>query len=53
MAEKSNYSVSSLYTIDGGKATRKNPSCPKCGKGYFLAVHANRKTCGKCNYSEK
>lgn len=26
--------------------------CPRCGPGTILAQHANRLTCGKCNYSE-
>ncbi len=33
-----------------GKA--KNPECPKCGKGVFMAVHKDRKVCGKCGYTE-
>jgi len=35
---------------EGGKA--KNPECPKCGKGIFMAIHKDRKVCGKCGYSE-
>ena len=35
---------------DGGKS--KNPACPKCGAGTFLAVHKDRNTCGKCSYTE-
>ena len=30
----------------------KNKSCPKCGKGVFMAKHADRLTCGKCGYTE-
>lgn len=41
-----------LYTLSGEKAQRKNRSCPKCGAGYFLGVHANRLVCGKCAYVE-
>lgn len=40
------------YIITGSKFERKNKSCPKCGQGHFLAEHPNRKTCGKCNYTE-
>ena len=40
------------YAVNGDKLERKNPFCPKCGSGYFMAVHGNRKTCGKCNYTE-
>ena len=42
-----------LYSVSGDKAERKNPFCPKCGPGYFMAVHKDRKTCGKCSYMEK
>ena len=41
------------YKIEGDKVSRTNPTCPKCGPGMFLAVHKDRKTCGKCNYMEK
>jgi small subunit ribosomal protein S27Ae len=33
-------------------AKPKNKSCPKCGKGVFMAKHADRRTCGKCGYTE-
>jgi len=33
--------------------TRKNTSCPKCGDGFLMAEHKDRKTCGKCGYMEK
>jgi len=35
---------------DGGKP--KNQYCPKCGVGVFLAEHKDRRTCGKCGYTE-
>lgn len=41
-----------LYTLSGDVAKRKNRTCPKCGPGYFLGVHANRMVCGKCAYVE-
>lgn len=44
--------ISSLYTVSGSKLERKNAHCPKCGPGFFLAEHKDRRTCGKCNYSE-
>lgn len=40
------------YEVEGNKVKRKRESCPRCGEGTFLAVHKNRKTCGKCGYSE-
>ena len=32
----------------------KRESCPKCGKGVYLAIHKNpdRKHCGKCSYTQ-
>ena len=41
-----------LYEISGSSIKRKNKSCPKCGKGDYLAKHKNRLTCGKCGYTE-
>jgi small subunit ribosomal protein S27Ae len=26
--------------------------CPKCGSGTHLAEHKNRRTCGRCGYTE-
>jgi small subunit ribosomal protein S27Ae len=43
----------SKYSIEDGKLTRKQEFCPKCGPGVFMGVHADRKTCGRCGYSEK
>jgi len=41
------------YEISGDSIKRKQSFCPKCGPGVFLAVHKDRKTCGKCGYMEK
>ena len=43
----------SKYGIEDGKLVRKSAFCPTCGPGVFLAVHADRKSCGKCGYTEK
>lgn len=40
------------YTVAEGKLVRKNPACPKCGAGIFMAEHKNRSTCGKCGYTK-
>lgn len=45
--------VQNNYEVSGGKLSRKNSFCPKCGVGVFMANHKNRKTCGKCGYMEK
>ncbi len=46
------YQVASTYEVEGDNIEKKNPSCPKCGQGYRLAVHEDRKTCGRCGYTE-
>jgi ubiquitin-small subunit ribosomal protein S27Ae len=41
-----------LYAVDGDSLTRTHKTCPKCGAGIFLAEHDNRRSCGRCGYSE-
>ncbi len=41
-----------LYNVQGDEMTRTHKSCPKCGPGVFLAEHGDRRSCGKCGYSE-
>ena len=36
----------------GPKPYKKGKICPKCGTGVNLAEHANRRSCGKCGYTE-
>ena len=38
--------------VDGDKIERKNPICPRCGEGVFMADHGDRFACGKCGYTE-
>ena len=40
-----------LYKVDGDKLTKLKKECPRCGKGYFMAEHQNRLTCGNCGYT--
>jgi len=40
----------SKYKISGDSIVRQ-PSCPRCGPGTFLAQHKNRQTCGACGYT--
>jgi len=44
---------SAAYEVSGEKISRKKPVCPKCGPGVFMATHADRRSCGKCGYTEK
>ena len=41
-----------LFEISGNTVERKNKYCPKCGEGVFLAEHKERRSCGKCGYTE-
>lgn len=44
--------VLKFYKVeDSGKVTRTHKICPseECGAGIFMATHANRLHCGKCN----
>ncbi len=50
--KKAGRKLSALYDLAGGKATRKNKSCPKCGPGMFMGIHKDRLVCGKCSYTE-
>jgi len=43
---------SARYKLYGNDGSRKNAFCPKCGPGFFLSAHKDRKTCGQCHYSE-
>ena len=44
--------VSKFYKIKDDKVERIKRECPRCGKAVFMAVHKDRLTCGKCNYTE-
>lgn len=46
------YKVSEAYEVEGENLKRKTLSCPKCGEGFRLGNHKDRKTCGKCGYTE-
>jgi ubiquitin-small subunit ribosomal protein S27Ae len=50
--KKNKKKAHTLYEKKGNKIERINKFCPKCGEGYFLANHNNRRTCGKCKYAE-
>jgi len=46
------YRIHKAYKIEGDKLIRKGGFCPKC-EGSLLAVHKDRKSCGRCGYMEK
>jgi small subunit ribosomal protein S27Ae len=45
----------SKYAVEDGKLVRKQEFCPEdgCGPGVFLAIHSDRKHCGRCGYTKK
>ncbi|MCW7076994.1 MAG: 30S ribosomal protein S27ae [Candidatus Syntropharchaeales archaeon] len=44
--------IHEFYSVSGDNVKRVRQNCPRCGPGVFLADHINRKTCGKCGYTE-
>lgn len=36
------------YVVKDGKILRKNPFCPRCGTGVFMADRGEWWSCGKC-----
>ena len=40
-----------LFKVDGDTLTRLRKECPRCGRGYFMAQHSNRLTCGNCGFT--
>tara|TARA_Y100000310_G_scaffold337210_2_gene423695 strand:+ start:797 stop:1168 length:372 start_codon:yes stop_codon:yes gene_type:complete len=40
------------YEVSGDTIKRKNTFSPKAGKGYFMANHKDRATCGHSGYTE-
>ena len=50
-APKRRIQVYKLYKVDGSSLTRLRKDCPRCGRGYFMAQHKGRHTCGHCGYT--
>ncbi len=50
-APKRRVKVWKLYAVEGNSLTRLRRECPRCGKGYFMADHKGRLTCGNCGYT--
>jgi len=46
--EKAGVKVYMYYSIEGGRLVRKRSFCPKCGVGFFMAEHKDRRVCGHC-----
>jgi small subunit ribosomal protein S27Ae len=50
-APKRRIQVHKLYKLEGETLSRLRKECPRCGRGYFMAQHNNRLTCGHCGYT--
>jgi small subunit ribosomal protein S27Ae len=50
-APKRRVKVWKLYSVEGNNLTRLRRECPRCGKGFFMAEHKGRLTCGNCGYT--
>ena len=45
-------SVYKYYKVSGEKVEKAKKECSRCGKGVFMSQHKDRRTCGKCGYTE-
>jgi ubiquitin-small subunit ribosomal protein S27Ae len=50
-APKRRIQVHKLYKVDENSLSRLRKECPRCGRGYFMAQHGNRLTCGHCGFT--
>ena len=48
---RANVQVWKLYKVSGESVERLKKECPRCGKGYFMAEHKDRLSCGNCGYT--
>jgi ubiquitin-small subunit ribosomal protein S27Ae len=48
---RANVQVWKLYKVSGDSLERLKKECPRCGKGYFMAEHEDRLSCGNCGYT--
>jgi ubiquitin-small subunit ribosomal protein S27Ae len=48
---RANVQVWKLYKVSGETVERLKRECPRCGKGYFMAEHKDRLSCGNCGYT--
>src|ERR1039457_3636056 len=48
---RANVQVWKLYKVSGESLERLKKECTRCGKGYFMAEHKDRLSCGNCGYT--
>ena len=49
--KKKGSKVYTYYEIEEGKLKRRLPFCSRCGRGYFMADHGDRYSCGRCGFT--
>ncbi len=48
---KVNVQVWKLYKLNENSLDRLRKECPRCGKGFFMAEHKERQSCGHCGFT--
>lgn len=48
---KANVQVWKLYKVNESSLDRLRKECPRCGKGFFMAEHRERQSCGHCGFT--
>ena len=51
MGDPSSKSKWNKYSVEDGKLIRKGVVCEFCGPGVFMAIHADRSSCGQCGHT--
>ena len=51
MGKHKSVSVYKYYKVEDDSIKRLKVECPRCGRGYFMAEHKDRYTCGACKYT--
>ncbi|MBD3187147.1 30S ribosomal protein S27ae [Candidatus Bathyarchaeota archaeon] len=41
-----------LSVGEDGTIVRSNVQCPRCGPGFYMAQHYDRRTCGNCSFTQ-
>jgi small subunit ribosomal protein S27Ae len=51
-AKRKNRKVVEIGKLYSQGKLKVHKTCPKCGAGFLMAEHGNRRACGKCGYTE-
>lgn len=50
-SEKRGSRAYTYYETKDGRLKRRLPFCNRCGRGYFMADHGDRYSCGRCGFT--